>query len=156
MVLFFPGSSRCALCFKVIEKGELIEGFPAFLNSAHKYGKFSDAVMHQSCYQNHSDHDAVADMYTAYCMIQDARPKELKTLGEIEAWNQEAFKDWPPKNGVVIFHPLSEDSEEGSFYMDADQYEAFCEAEDKAHKEMEERYEEAHRRECELRRYDRD
>jgi hypothetical protein len=57
---------------------------------------------------------------------------------------------------VVIFHPLSEDSEEGSFYMDIDQYEAFCEAEDKAHKEMEERYEEARRRDRELLRYDHD
>ncbi len=156
MALIIEGKSTCLLCKKVLEKKDKIQAFPAFLPFDHKFGRFSDAAMHESCYEIDLDHDAVDDMYAAFRMIQDSRPKNFKTLAELEEWNREAFKDWPPKNGVVIFHPLCEDSEEGSFYMDADSYADFCEAEDKAHKEMEERYEEARRRDRELRRYDRD
>ena len=69
---------------------------------------------------------------------------------------KEAYKDWPPKNGVVIFEPMVEDSEEGAFFMDIDDFEAMEKAQDEEHARMEARREEARRYEREMTRYDRD
>jgi len=156
MTLFFPGESKCVLCSKVIEKDDKMRGFPAFLPFDHKYGKFSDTTMHESCYTSDTDHDIVEDILWAYHLTLESLPKGLKTIEEINAATQEAFKDWPPKNGVVIFHSFADNPEGENFYMDADQYANFCEAEDKANKEMEARYEEARKIERESRKYIRD
>jgi len=155
--MIIHGKSQCLLCQKVLNKEDKIVGFPAFLPYDHKYGRFSDAACHKECFVKDPDHGAVEDMLTVYHMILDSRPRDLKTLAEMDAWTREAFQDWPPKNGVVIFQPMfPDDSEEGGFWMDADQYEEMCKAEEEEQKKMEERREDAYRREREAWRYSRD
>lgn len=147
MVMIFEGKSLCLLCKQVLDKNKKYTGYPAFLPYDHKYGRFSDAAFHTECFVNDPDHAAVEDMYTAYNMIMHSRPRGLKSWQEIEAWTVDAFKDWPPKNGVVIFQPMDEDSEEGGFWMDADQYADMCKAEEEHEKKREEarQYEREHR-----------
>jgi hypothetical protein len=154
--MIIEGKSLCLLCKKPLNKGDKIGGYPAFLPLDHKYGRFSDAAFHKECFAADPDHMAVDDMYTAYKMIRDSAPRDLKSMADIYAWEKEAYKDWPPKSGVVIFEPLLEDSEEGSFWMDADQYKDMCEMEDKHEKERKERRDAARMREREMMRYDRD
>jgi hypothetical protein len=150
MTLVLPGVSACKLCGKIIEKDDAIAGFPAFLPYDHKFGQFSDAAMHEACFQAYPDCGAVEDMYKAFRMIMDSHPSDLKTLEEVEAWQKEAFKDWPPKNGVVIFEPLFPDeNSEGPFWMDADAYRDMCEAEDEHERKQKALREESHRLERE-------
>lgn len=146
MAIVFIGFSKCSICHEVIEKSEELTGFPAFIPYDHKYGLFSDAALHKACYEKHPDKPEVDNFYTAFRMIQNSRPQNLKTLEEMEAWSREAFKDWPPKNGVVIFDPMFPDeSPEEGFFMDADDYKAMCEAEEQYDKEQEERRKEQDR-----------
>src|SRR5271154_2912620 len=117
MTLVLSGVSVCKLCGKTIEEYDAIAGFPAFLPYDHKFGQFSDAAMHEVCFKSHPDCGAVEDMYTAFRMIMDSHPQGFTTLEEVEAWQKEAFRGWPPKNGVVIFEPLSPDeNSDGPFY----------------------------------------
>jgi hypothetical protein len=159
MAMIIRGKSICPLCNEVLEEGEHLTAFPAFLPSDHLFGKFSDAAFHTICFEKDPDADAVHDVFYIWKKIWDSRPKELKTIEEMEAWNKEAFKDFPPKGRVVIFEQLfcSDDGCEADWwYMDADDYQAMCDAEDKAYKEMEERRAEADRRERDAWRYARD
>jgi len=157
MALIIEGKSVCPLCNKTMNKGDKITAFPAFIPYDHKYGRFSDAAFHTECFVKDPDHAAIEDMLTAWKMIMDSRPRDLKSMAQIDEWTREAFKDWPPKNGVVIFQPLfPDDSDEGGFWMDADQYEEMCKAEEEHEREMEARREEAYRREREAWRYSRD
>ena len=150
MVIAFVGFSKCSICHEVIEKSEDLMGFPAFIPYDHKYGLFSDAALHKACYEKHPDREAVDGLLAAYKMILNSRPRNLKTLEEMEVWSREAFKDWPPKNGVVIFEPMFPDeSPEEGFFMDADDYKAMCEAEDQYDKEREVRRAERYRRDRE-------
>lgn len=146
MAMIIPGKTVCPLCNEIIGVNDQITAFPAFLPPDHKFGRFSDAAFHESCLMKDPDHTGVEDMYGAYLMIWDSRPRVLKTMEEVDAWTKEAFSDWPPKNGVVIFMPLvlDDDNFQG-FWMDADDYKDMCEAEDKAEKELEERRAEADR-----------
>lgn len=154
--MIIEGKSLCLLCKQVLDKDKKYTGYPAFLPYDHKYGRFSDAAFHKECFAADPDHLAVEDMYTAYEMIRHSAPKDLKSMDDIYAWEKEAYKDWPPKNGVVIFEPMFEDSEEGAFYMDADQYKDMCEMEEQQEKERKARREEARRRDRAMMRYDRD
>jgi hypothetical protein len=147
MVMIIEGKSQCLLCQEVLDQNKKYTSYPAFLPRDHRYGRFSDAAFHTECFINDPDHEAVEDMLTAYKMILKSRPYDLKSMEQILTWEKEAFSDWPPKNGVVIFHPLDEDSEEGSFYMDADQYADMVKVEEEYEKQQEERrkYEQEHR-----------
>ena len=139
MALVFRGKSKCGLCDQIISESDTVISFPPFLPSDHKFGKFSDAAFHETCFTNFPDHDRVNCMYMAYQMIWDSRPKDLEIMEEIEAWHREAFKDWPPKNGVVIFQPLYPDeSDEGGFYMDEDNYNEMIAAEEEDERKREE------------------
>lgn len=133
----FSGFTKCAICNEVIEASDESTGFPAFVPYDHKYGLFSDAALHKSCYEKHPDKSEVDAMYMAFRMIFDSRPKNLKKLDEIEEWHRQAFKNWPPKNGVVIFEPMFPDeSPEEGFFMDVDDYNAMCEAENQHEQEQ--------------------
>ena len=157
MTLVLSGVSVCKLCGNTIEERDTIAAFPAFLPFDHKFGQFSDAVMHETCFKAYPDFGAIGDMYKAFRMIMDSYPRDLKTLEEVETWQKEAFKDWPPKNGVVIFEPLFPDeNSEAPFYMDADDYKAMCEEEDRVEKEREERRVYSRAQEHESLRYRRD
>lgn len=158
MALIILGKSTCPLCNQILEKGEPLKAFPAFLPSDHRFGKFSDAAFHVACFDKDPDAGAVEDMHYVYNKIMDGRPKDLKTIEEIDAWTKEAFQDWPPKNGVIIYEQcFTDEGEEAEwFWADKDMWEEFEKAEDAANKEREERMEEARRRDREAWRYVRD
>jgi hypothetical protein len=146
------------LCNQILEEGEPLTAFPAFLPADHRFGKFSDAAFHTGCFDKDPDASAVEDMRYVWKKIMDGRPKDLKTIEEMDAWAKEAFQDWPPKNGVIIMEQcFTDEGEEADwFWADKDMWEEFEKAEDAANKEMEERREEARKRDREAWRYARD
>lgn len=156
MALILLGRTLCPLCKTTIEEGDEIKSFPAFLPYTHKFGKYSDAAFHLYCFELEPDYKQVDDMFTAWWMTMEARPRNV-TLEEGEAWLREAFKDWPPKNGVVIFEPLfPEDSEDRGFWMDADSYDEMIKCEEEQEKQQEERRKRRHEEEYRALRYFRD
>jgi len=158
MAMIIRGKSKCPLCNQILEDTEHLTALPAFIPSDHRFGKFSDAAFHTECFEKDPDYNDVENMYYVYKKIMASRPKELKTVEEIEAWTKDAFQDWPPKNGVIIYEQcFMDDGEEAEwFWADKDSWEEFEKAEAEAHKEREERYEEARRRDREAWRYARD
>ena len=158
MALIILGKSTCPLCKKTLEKNDELKAYPAFLPYDHRFGKFSDAAFHKSCAEADPDFQSVEDMLYVFNKIIDGRPKDLKSAEEIETWHKDAFQDWPPKNGVVIFEQcFTDEGEEASwFWSDKDSWEEFEKAEREAHEEMERRREEARREEREAWRYARD
>jgi hypothetical protein len=158
MALIILGKSKCPLCSEVMKQGEELKAFPAFLPYDHRFGRFSDAAFHKVCFEKDSDASDVDDMLYVWQKIMDGRPKDLKTIEEMDAWAKEAFQDWPPKNGVVIFEQcFTDDGQEAEwFWSDKDSWAEFEAAEAAATKEREERYEEARKRDREAWRYARD
>ncbi len=95
MAIIIAGKTVCILCGKRIERGDDITSFPAFLPNTHELGRFSDAAFHRSCFEKSPERDAVMDLYERYRAIWDSRPRDLKTVEEMEAWGKEAFKGFP-------------------------------------------------------------
>jgi hypothetical protein len=79
----------------MLAEEEDIVSFPAFLRSAHELGSFSDAAFHRMCFENHPRAADVSALYARYRAIWDSRPKDLKSLDEMEAWGRQAFKNFP-------------------------------------------------------------
>lgn len=158
MALIIYGKSICRLCNKTLEKNDEIKAYPAFLPFDHRFGKFSDAAFHKVCAEADPDFQSVEDMFFVFKKIMDGRPRDLKSIEEIEAWGKEAFQDWPPKNGVIIYEQCfpEDGSEPEWFWADKDMWEEWDAAMDKADKERKERMEEALREEREAWRYARD
>jgi len=158
MVMIILGKSKCPLCNQILEKNDPVTAFPAFLPYDHKFGRFSDAAFHTTCFDKDPDSNDVDNMLYVWKKIMEGRPRNLKTVEEIEAWSKDAFQDWPPKNGVIVYEQcFTDDGEEAEwFWADKDSWAEFEAAEDAANKEMEERREEARREEREAWRYVRD
>jgi len=93
MALVIKGKTPCGICGKPLENS--IVAFPAFLRFDHELGKFSDAAFHPCCFDNHPRAADASALYARYRAIWDSRPRDLKTLEEIEAWGREAFKNFP-------------------------------------------------------------
>ena len=68
-------------------------GFPAFLPASHSLYKFSDAVFHTDCYMSWDKREKFDGLYQKYRDVWNSRPKNLKTLVEIETWGKQAFRD---------------------------------------------------------------
>jgi len=158
MAMIIPGQSKCQLCNQTLEKNDELKAYPAFLPYDHRFGKFSDAAFHKKCAEADPDYNSVEDMLYVWKKIMDGRPRDLKTIEEVEAWSKDAFQEWPPKNGVIIMEQcFTDEGEEADwFWADKDMWEEFEKAEDAANKEMEERREEARKQDREAWRYVRD
>ncbi len=155
MAMIILGKSKCPLCNQILETNDELKAYPAFLPYDHRFGKFSDAAFHKVCAEADPDYNSVEDMLYVWKKIMDGRPKDLK---ERDTWAKEAFQDWPPKNGVIIMEQcFTDEGEEADwFWADKDSWEEFEKAEAETHKEREERYEEARKRDREALRYARD
>lgn len=134
MALIILGKTICRLCNAVIKEGDEMKAFPAFVPYDHKFGKFSDAAFHKSCYEKDTDRDEVDNMLWVWEQLLKSIPRGLTTLEEINAATQEAFKDWPPKNGVVIYSSI--DDPEDWWYADKDMWEEFEKAEAEEHERI--------------------
>jgi hypothetical protein len=95
MALFIRGKSTCPLCGGVLAEADDVAAFPAFLKPDHELGAFSDTAFHRQCFEEHPRAAEVSALYRRYREIWDSRPRELKTLEEMETWGREAFKDFP-------------------------------------------------------------
>ena len=95
MAITIIGKTVCILCGTRIERNDDIISFPAFLPNTHELRRFSDAAFHRNCFENAPERDRVIDLYARYRAIWDSRPRELKTVEEMEAWGKEAFKGFP-------------------------------------------------------------
>jgi hypothetical protein len=158
MAIILLGKSLCPLCNEVMRGDQELKAFPAFLPYDHRFGKFSDAGFHKACFEKHPDAQDVDMMLYVWTKIMDGRPKDLKTVEEIEIWAKDAFQDWPPKNGVVVYEQVfTEDGSEAEWWWaDKDSWEEFERVEAEEHEKMKERHAEALREEREAWRYTRD
>ena len=95
--MIIEGKSLCLLCKQVLNKGDKIGGYPAFLPYDHKYGRFSDTAFHKECLAADPDHIAVEDMYIAYKMIRDSAPRDLKSMADIYAWEKKPTRIGHPR-----------------------------------------------------------
>jgi hypothetical protein len=95
MALIFPGQTRCVLCHELIQRGDDVVAFPAFLPATHELSVFSDAPSHRACFEADPRAELVNELYRRYRAIWDSRPKHLKNMEEIEAWGRDAFKNFP-------------------------------------------------------------
>lgn len=91
--MLIEGKTVCGICGMVIEHAADAKAFPAFLSRSHRLAKFSDAVFHSACFASCTEHDEVESLFRRYQEIWESRPKNLRTLAEIEAWGKEAFRD---------------------------------------------------------------
>ena len=95
MVRFFPGRTTCLICKSVIEKSEDAIAFPAFLKAGHRLHSYSDSACLRECFAASPDKAEVERLYSRFCQIWDERPRDLKTLKEIEEMGS-AFKELDP------------------------------------------------------------
>lgn len=95
MALIILGKTVCFLCGKPLMEGDDMVAFPAFLKNTHELGRFSDAALHRMCFERAPQRQAVEALFCRFEAIWESRPRELKTLEEIESWGREAFKNFP-------------------------------------------------------------
>ena len=93
MALIVPGKTTCGICDAPLTEQDPIVAFPAFLPHEHPLGRFSDAAFHSTCFEADPASERVRRLYQRYRAIWDARPRDLKTLAEFEAWERKAFED---------------------------------------------------------------
>ena len=134
MALTLPSNPPCKLCEKIIEIEEDIVVFDNFLPFDHKFGKFSNASFHKSCIIADPDYDEAENMHYVWKKIMASRPPEIQKEKDINEWAQEVLKDWPPKNGVVVYESLDGDD---WWYADKYMWEEFEKAEQAEHDKME-------------------
>jgi hypothetical protein len=75
MAMIILGQSCCPLCSKILEKGDELKAYPAFLPQDHRFGKFSGAAFHKTCAEADPDFTSVEDMFYVYKKIMDGRPR---------------------------------------------------------------------------------
>lgn len=91
MGLLFPDKTICLICRKTISSSDDFESFPAFLPNSHPLHKYSEGIFHRGCYENWEKHEEFSDLYNRFRKVWDSRPKNLKTIDEINKWGAEAF-----------------------------------------------------------------
>ena len=92
MAMIVEGETTCPLCGRVLENGQDVIGFPAFLPAGHQLARlFSDAAFHRACFEADSRAEQVSDLHSRYRRVWEERPRKLKTLAEVDAWQRAAF-----------------------------------------------------------------
>lgn len=85
--MFIRGVSSCLICGGIIDKKNGVVSFQAFLPREHRLGKFSDAVMHQECFQDcpeASEVDSLHERFTRLSHGLRAKWKKDITLGNFD------------------------------------------------------------------------
>jgi len=92
MGLFIRGKTACELCGKPLRHRDAVVSFPAFLPGSHPLSRFSDATFHRSCFEAAPEHNEVERLHARHRQVWDARPRDLKTVAEMDAWARNAFQ----------------------------------------------------------------
>lgn len=93
MALLERGRTLCGLCGKTIRTRDEVVSFPAFLPETHRLARFSDAAFHRACFERSSDRQSVERLYALHQEIWASRPRELRTVAEMDAWARDAFSN---------------------------------------------------------------
>jgi hypothetical protein len=94
MALVIRGKSTCGLCGNIIQEIRGTISFPAFLKSTHPLANYSDAVFHKECFQQSPYRQKIELLYQQWQEIWNSRPKDLKTIEEMDAWSKSAFANF--------------------------------------------------------------
>jgi hypothetical protein len=94
MAIIIRDKTKCWLCGQAISTQDDVIAFPAFLGPNHRLNRYSDSVFHRSCFIKCLERKDVESLYLRYREIWESRPKELKSLEEIDAWGREALKEF--------------------------------------------------------------
>jgi hypothetical protein len=94
MALVIVGRSRCALCEGVLEDGQDVTAFPAFLPPKHRLWRYSDAAFHARCFIAWTERSAFEALYQRAQALWNTRPRDLTTTAEMDAWGREASAWW--------------------------------------------------------------
>lgn len=94
MAILLRNKTTCPLCGKVIATDDAVRGFPAFLKSTHRLGKFSDATFHENCLATSADATEVQVLYEKWQAIWVNRPLDLKSVAEMDAWGKSALAEF--------------------------------------------------------------
>jgi hypothetical protein len=93
MAIIFEGLTECHICKQVLQAGDEITAFPAFLKNTHPLWEYSDAAMHTRCYEACPDKPEMDRLYARFREIWDSRPLGA-TWEEIEEWGRTAFLEF--------------------------------------------------------------
>jgi len=63
MALIFLGQTTCALCGKLLMKGEDIKGLPAISNTEHPLYSYFDQGFHSHCFDNWDKKEDVLNLF---------------------------------------------------------------------------------------------
>jgi hypothetical protein len=63
MAIIIRGKSTCWLCGKLLEVGQPLTAFSAFLQRSDPHWQFSDLAMHEQCFEMCEQRDAVIHKY---------------------------------------------------------------------------------------------
>ena len=94
MALVFLGKSTCALCEGVLEDGQDIIAFPAFLPAKHRLWRYSDAAFHAQCLAAWSERPAFDTLYQRAQALSNTRQRDVTTTAEMDTWGREASARW--------------------------------------------------------------
>ena len=103
MTMIVPGRTKCPLCGRVMEKGEPLTGFPAFLPQGHDLAAFSDSILHQACVEAYPRGRRALALRDRFEKVLRSVPRKMSRI-EGEAWfvraidglwNEDGFKVGP-------------------------------------------------------------
>ena len=94
MAIIMRGKSKCRLCGEVLDASAQIVAFAAFLPATHELSRYSDAAFHAECFAKWSEREQFEKLYRRYQEIWSSRPMHLTSPSEIDAWGNEAFREF--------------------------------------------------------------
>lgn len=94
MGIFFLGSTKCCICGNPIQEARDLVGFPAFLKPGHRFHPYSDGAFHSRCFLEWPERVEFEGLYKRFREIWDTRPEGPISIPEMNAWGQEAFKEF--------------------------------------------------------------
>jgi len=91
MALIILDSSTCSICGKTLKESDAIIGWKAFLKKDHKFWKYSDAGMHQSCFYKWEQKDEFEKLYKFQPLVdfEDPKLKEYIEINGMSDWLKE-------------------------------------------------------------------
>lgn len=112
MAMIVLGKTKCPICGRVVDKGEPLVGFPAFLPRGHALAAFSDSVCHRACVEDHPRGQEVLHLRDAFEKVLRRVPRrrprvegEAWLAGAVEKlWQEPGFKVAPAPIIIVDAH----------------------------------------------------
>ena len=110
MALYVPGKSPCSVCGVVLEPGDDAALHPAILSADSQLWRFSDSVMHRTCYKDWKHHAYFETILRKYREIWANRPLR-RDLVELDEWSGQAsqeFNEFPRSTSSIADKPVAE------------------------------------------------